>query len=158
MVDAVKICFTLCLIHVYAFITKLLSTWLLILLSVFLVGEVWSQHLFHLGTQLKVLLVHKHLSHLGMQLKDAVYKNLCSLTKFIISSAVMALAVSLSWHERGKKLWWEWRRLTRKLKRRQGAKMQPLCHEVRGKIDIHIFHIICVTFLPENKATVHIWM
>ena len=94
--------FILCLIHVHAFITKLLSTWLLILLSVFSVGEVWSQHLSHLGTQLKVWLVHKHSSCLGMQLKDAVYKNLCSLTKFIISSAVMALAVSLSWHERGK--------------------------------------------------------
>ena len=35
-------------------------------------------------------------------IKQYCLQNLCSFTNFIISSAVTALAVSLSWRERGK--------------------------------------------------------
>ena len=46
--------------------------------------------------QLKVWLVRKHPSSLGMQLKHPVYKSCIHLRKFIVLSAVVALAVSLS--------------------------------------------------------------
>ena len=52
--------------------------------------------------QLKVWLVCKHPSHLGMQLKDPVYKKKCvDLLKYIVLSAVAALAVSLLQRQNG---------------------------------------------------------
>ena len=80
---------------------------------------------------------------------------MCSLTKFIISSAVTALAS----HCHGVK---EEKAVVRaketdpKTKVKTGSQNAAACHEVCGKIDIHIFCIICITFLPENKATVHV--
>ena len=49
--------------------------------------------------RLKVWLVRKHPSHFGMQLEYPVYKK---LHKFIVLSAVVALAVSLSQRQNGK--------------------------------------------------------
>ena len=55
-----------------------------------------------LGMQLKVWLVCKHPFCLGMQLKYPVYKSCVHLHKFIVLSAVAALAVSWSRHQNGK--------------------------------------------------------
>ena len=75
-----------------------------------------------LGMQLKVWLVRKHPSSLGVQLKYLVYKN---LRKFIVLSAVAALAVSLSRRQNGKNCDGNEeeraRSLARKRKRRQRA-------------------------------------
>ena len=72
--------------------------------------------------------MRKHPSHLGMQLKDPVYKKLCiHLRKFIVPSAVAALAVSLSRRHKSKNCdeseEERAKRLMQKRKRRQRAKM-----------------------------------
>ena len=69
--------------------------------SMFSVGGVWPQlpsrfrnAICHAsGMQLKVWLVCKHPSRLGMQLKVPVYKKCVHLRKFVVPSAVTALAV-----------------------------------------------------------------
>ena len=118
-----------CLASTLVIIAERLSARLLILQSVFSVGGVWPQLLSHFwnaicpasGMQLKVWLVCKHPSHLGMQLKVPVYKKCVHLRKFVVPSAVAALAVSLSKNcdeskeERA-------RRLTQRRKRRQRDK------------------------------------
>ena len=81
-------------------IAERLNAGVLILQSMLSVGGVWPQlpsrfrnAISHaLGMQLKVWLVHKHPSHLG------------HLRKFVIPSAVAALAVSLSQHQDDQKL------------------------------------------------------
>ena len=60
-----------------------------------------------LGMQLKVWLVHKHPSCLGMQFNVLFTKGCVHLRKFIVSSAIVALAVSLSRHQNDRKLWWQ---------------------------------------------------
>ena len=99
--------------------------------SVFSVGGVWPQLLSRFrnaichasGMQARVWLVRKHPSHLGMQLKVPVYKNCVHLRKFVVPSAVAALAVSMSKNcdesEEERAM-----RLTRKPKRRQRDKWQ----------------------------------
>ena len=52
--------------------------------------------------ELKVWLVRKHLSHLRMQLNILFTKSCIHLCKFIVLSAVAALAVSLSQRQNGK--------------------------------------------------------
>ena len=110
-------------------IAKRLSARLQILQCVFWVGGVWPQlpsrfrnAICHAsGMQARVWLVRKHPSRLGMQLKVSVYKKCVHVRKFVVPSAVAALAVSLSKscdeseEERA-------RRLTRKRKRRQRDK------------------------------------
>ena len=86
------------------------------------------------GMQARVWLVHKHPSRLEMQLKVLVYKKCVHVRKFVVPSAVAALAISLSKNcdeskeERA-------RRLTRKWKRRQRDKRQSLTHEVHSEMD-----------------------
>ena len=90
--------------NIYAFISERCGLFIVAkhLSSFWLVG---CGPNFHpaLGMQLKVQLVHKHLSRLGMQLKDPVYKKCVHLRKFIVPSAVAALAVSLLQRQNDKK-------------------------------------------------------
>ena len=91
-------------------------------------------HLHASGMQARVWLVCKHWFCLGMQLKVPVYRKCVHLCKFVVPSAVAALAVSLSKNcdeseeERA-------RRLTRKWKRRQRDKRELLTCEVHSKMD-----------------------
>ena len=76
---------------------------------VFSVGGVWPQLLSRFrnatchasGMQARVWLVRKDPSRLGMHLKVPVYKKCVHVRKFVVPSAVAALAVSLTREVRG---------------------------------------------------------
>ena len=88
-----------------AIIPEHLSARLLFLQSVLSVGKVWPQLPSCLGMQLKVWLVCKHPSHLeGNSIKYLFTKRCVHLHKFVVSSTVMALVVSLLRHQNGTKL------------------------------------------------------